>query len=114
MSKNKNLLAVDFDDTISARPALWVEVLETFRKFNFDVIVVTYRQPNCDPEDLQFLVDKGFQVYYTGQKAKRPFLKELGIEPTVWVDDTPESVLFDYEAFKGVFKKNEKQDFKLV
>lgn len=78
MSNNKNLLAVDFDDTISARPSLWLDVLETFRNFNFEVIVVTYRQPNCDPEDLQFLVDKGFKVYYTGQKAKRPFLSSGG------------------------------------
>lgn len=112
MSK-KNLLAVDFDDTISARPTLWLEVLETFRNFNFDVVVVTYRQPNCDPEDLQFLVDRGFQVIYTGQKAKRPFLKELGLFPSVWVDDTPESVLFDYNSFGGGFKQSEKQDFKL-
>lgn len=106
-------IAVDFDDVISNRPQGWLKVMNSMKQIGFEVIVVTYRQPNMDPVDLQFLIHEGYEVIFTGQKAKRPFVKALGHKVDVWVDDTPESILFDYLPSNGKFCLSSKHDFKL-
>jgi hypothetical protein len=115
MSKSKrNIVAVDFDDTISPRKQGWLEILASFKACGYEVIIVTYRQPNCSPEELNFLVENGYPVYFTGQVAKRPFLKKLGIKPAIWIDDLPESILYDYSTYKGKYSKNENHDFQIT
>jgi hypothetical protein len=114
MSKKTNIVAVDFDDTISPKKSAWLDILAAFKAAGYEVIIVTYRQPNCDPEDLDFLVKEGYKVFFTGQVAKRPYLKKLGIKPSIWIDDLPESVLFDYSTYNGKYLKNENQDFTLA
>lgn len=108
------LIAIDFDDVISDQPSRWLQIIRLMENLNFKVIVVTYRCPTCDPEDLDFLREAGIKVYMTKQVAKRPFLTNLGITPDIWIDDTPESILFDYKVFEGDFIPNEKHDFDLV
>jgi hypothetical protein len=107
------LVAIDFDDVISDQPSRWLQIMYLMEQLNFHVIVVTYRSPTCYPEDLDFLREKGYKVIMTGQKAKRPFVKALGYEPKIWIDDTPESILFDYNVFQASFFQNEKHDFSL-
>lgn len=97
------LVAVDFDNTISAAPALFLEIMRVMEKHGWQVIVVTYRQPNCFPEDLQFLVDKGYKVYYTGQIGKAGFMKNRGIVPNIWIDDEPETILRNFDPSRGEF-----------
>ena len=96
-------VAIDFDDTISANPQLFLEIMELMEKVGWNVIVVTYRQPNCFPEDLQFLVDKGYKVYYTGQINKAGFMKNRGIVPDIWIDDEPETILRNFDPSRGEF-----------
>ena len=107
------LVAIDFDDVISDQPSRWLQIMQLMEQLNFLVIVVTYRSPTCWPEDLDFLREKGYKVIMTGQKAKRPFVKALGYEPHIWIDDTPESILFDYNTFSGAFFQNKDHDFLL-
>ncbi len=108
------LIAIDFDDVISDQPSRWLQIIRLMENLNFKVIVVTYRCPTCDPEDLDFLREAGIKVYMTKQVAKRPFLTNLGITPDIWIDDTPESILFDYKVFEGTFRPNENHDFDLT
>lgn len=108
------LIAIDFDDVISDQPSRWFQIIQLMQNLNFKVIVVTYRCPTCDPEDLDFLRQAGIKVYMTKQVAKRPFLTNLGIAPDIWIDDSPESILFDYKVFEGDFVPNVKHDFALT
>lgn len=108
------LIAIDFDDVISEQPSRWLQIIRLMENLNFKIIVVTYRCPTCDPEDLDFLRKAGIKVYMTKQVAKRPFLTKLGIIPDIWIDDSPESILFDYNVFEGTFTQNEKHDFDLT
>ncbi|UOL47879.1 HAD-like domain protein [Pseudomonas phage vB_Paer_PsCh] len=87
------VIAFDYDETISLYPLAFQVVMDTFRGFGgaFNVIVVTARHPDNSGE-LEWLRDYGFPIYFTAQKAKRPFMENLGIKVSVWVDDNPFSV----------------------
>lgn len=99
----QRIVAVDYDDTISHHDTGWLSILKAFELTGYRVIIVTYRQPHAYPEDLQFLIDKGYKVYFTSQVAKRLYMREKGIEVDIWVDDTPESILFDYSPSTGKY-----------
>lgn len=96
-------IAFDFDQTISDHPTLFLNIMETFEKAGFHVVVVTYRMPHAYPEDLDFLVEKGYAVYFTGHKAKHKFMSDKGIIVDLWVDDEPETIVRHWDVMKGVF-----------
>jgi FMN phosphatase YigB (HAD superfamily) len=100
-------IAFDFDETISDHPTLFLSVMETFRDFNWNVVVVTYRQPDCFPEDLDFLKERGYKVYFTGQKAKEKFMSEQGITVDIWVDDAPRTIVQSFDARSGDFYEDD-------
>jgi len=102
-SSSHKIIAFDYDETISAAPNTFLEVMLTFEKMGWHCIVVTYRQHTCSPEDLDFLLEKGYKVFFTGQVAKDKFMKSLGIEVDIWVDDSPETVVRSYDPAKGIF-----------
>lgn len=99
------IVGVDFDETISDCEHGWLRVLETLEKVGYQVIVVTYRAPTDWPEDLDFLRTKGYKVYMTGRQGKRRFLEKLGVKVDIWIDDTPESILYDYNTSTWKFEQ---------
>ncbi|UPW35908.1 acid phosphatase domain-containing protein [Pseudomonas phage EM] len=106
------VIAFDYDETISLSPETFRLAMDTFRYGGFEVIVVTARCPSRG-EELHWLTDHGFPVYFTDKKAKRPFMEELGIKVAVWVDDNPFNVDNDlapwtveqYEAYMEAKKQ---------
>lgn len=96
-------VAVDYDDTISHHDSAWLNILKAFELTGYRVIIVTYRRGDCCPEDLDFLVKKGYKVYFTWQRSKRQFMLERGIKVDIWVDDSPESIIFDYSTYHGKY-----------
>lgn len=103
----QKIVAVDYDDTISHHDSAWLKILKAFELTGYRVIIVTYRKPDCCPEDLDFLVKAGYKVYFTGQVSKRQFMLARGIKVDIWVDDTPESIIFDYSPYQGKFDIDE-------
>lgn len=103
MDTRPKTVAFDFDQTISDHPTFFLSIMESFEKAGFHVIVVTYRLSHVFPEDLDFLVEKGYAVYFTGHKAKRKFMSEKGIQVDIWVDDEPQSIVQNWNPVKGVF-----------
>ena len=96
-------IAFDFDKKISDHPTLFLEVMETFERFGWFVVVVTYRTPSTYPDDLDFLLLKGYKVFFTSHTAKDKYMKSLGIDIDIWVDDEPETIIRSYKAVSGVF-----------
>jgi hypothetical protein len=94
------LVAIDFDHTISANEYAWLNVIDTMKQSGFQVIVVTYRKPDCDPHELNFLKKHVYDILFTGQRNKKQFCLERGYEVDVWVDDEPITVTHDYVDFK--------------
>jgi len=97
------IIAFDYDDTISSAPLTFLEVMLQFEKIGWQCVVVTYRQPDCSPEDLDFLREKGYKVYFTGQIGKEAFMLAEGVSVDIWVDDSPQTVIQSYNAKHGFF-----------
>lgn len=103
----QKIVAVDYDDTISHHDTAWLKILKAFELTGYRVIIVTYRKPTMCPEDLDFLVKLGYKVYFTGQVSKRQFMLARGIKVDIWVDDNPESIIFDYSTYHSKYDIDE-------
>ena len=95
MDYEPKVVAFDFDETISDNEHAWLMVMQLLEKQGYHCIVVTWRRPTQDPEDLKFLVDKGFKVYYTSQQAKQVYMAAQGVKVSIWIDDNPFAILND-------------------
>lgn len=87
------VVAFDFDETISDNELLWLQVMLALEKGGYHVVVCTWRTPTTYPEDLKFLVDKGFKVYYTSGQAKQTYMEKQGVKVAIWIDDNPFAIL---------------------
>lgn len=85
----RRVVAFDFDETISDNPPAWLKVMASLERSGYQVVVVTWRTPQTYPEDLQFLVDKGYKIYYTSFQAKRKYMESIGVNISIVVDDNP-------------------------
>lgn len=93
------IIAIDYDGTYTKDPDLWLAFIEKAQARGHKVILVTMREnaeagPGWSPIDerLLFIVDED---YYTDLEAKKPYLDRLGIKPDIWIDDSPEWVIFN-------------------
>ena len=95
LDEDPKVIAVDFDETISDNEAGWTLVLSLLEKIGYHVVICTMRKPTEYPEDLKFLVDKGYAVFYTSRQAKQEYMAAQGIKVAIWIDDNVSSILFD-------------------
>jgi hypothetical protein len=93
MMAEPKVIAVDFDETISDNESAWLLLMLTLERHGYHVVVCTWRKPTTYPEDLQFLIDKGFKVYYTSGQAKQTYMEKQGVKVSIWIDDNPFSIL---------------------
>lgn len=100
-------IGIDFDETISDNPIGWLKAMESLEKTGYRIVVVTWRSPETYPADLQFLVDKGYKVFYTSWKAKRPYMESKGIKIDIVIDDNPWAWDNDAEEIWTEIKKEE-------
>lgn len=75
-------IAIDWDKTWTADPALFAEIASAMQARGHDVFIVTMRYENE-------AIDAPIPVYYTCRHGKRAFMEGLGISVDVWVDDKP-------------------------
>lgn len=89
-------IALDYDDTYSKSPGFWSKFIELAEHYYHDVRIVTHRHPVKD--DLGW-----FQVpvYYTNGVAKKWWLEaNTDWTPDVWIEDSPEAILFNSKKTK--------------
>lgn len=98
-------IAFDFDGTISEDPKGFLAVMDFLKVRGHNVIVVTGRMRSTDPEDLNFLMDNEYKVYFTDHKAKRKYMRGLGIDVDIWVDDLPEAMIQDWNGPPRTFRE---------
>lgn len=82
-------IALDYDGTYTADPALWDSFIAAARARMHQVHLVTMRS-SCEPVRLGAEVDR---IHYTDRKAKRPFMQERGIAVQIWIDDMPDFII---------------------
>ncbi len=84
------LIALDYDRTYTADPALWDAFIDSAKQRGNEVHIVTMRH---ESEPLQH-VPRVNQVHYTDRQAKRDFMQSRGLTVQIWIDDMPDFVLF--------------------
>ena len=84
------LIALDYDDTFTRDPDGWLEFVKLMKARGHQFVGATMRYPgeaSGMDERYESVCQK---LYFTGRKAKRSYLADVGVFPHVWVDDTPE------------------------
>lgn len=78
--------AIDYDRTYTAAPAVWDQFIAVASLAGHRVLICTGRA--FAPISLR----KDIEVHCTAGQAKRDYLRDLGIDVSVWIDDDPESI----------------------
>lgn len=76
------LIALDYDETYTADPAMWDAWLRLAADHGHEVVCVTMRHAHE-------WVRMPCEVIYTGRRAKAQHMAELGRMPHIWIDDSP-------------------------
>lgn len=88
-------IALDFDNTYTAMPAMWNRMIEDVRAAGHHVDIVTMRH-NSEAEAIPFSVAQRVDaVIYTGRKGKAAHMQSIGKQVDIWIDDMPQFILED-------------------
>ena len=83
-------IGLDFDQTFTEAPELWLRFAHDAIASGHDVRIVTAR---CGERDNIDHMVGGLPIIYCNGVAKRFYCREFaGWEPSIWVDDKPENV----------------------
>lgn len=91
-------IAIDYDGTYTADRKMFSDIIRLMYSFGHTPIIVTMRHEHEEDNFLNNIRSRmcgGINVYYTGRKAKKPFMKKIGIIPDIWIDDNPEWITED-------------------
>lgn len=83
------IIALDYDGTYTADPALWDAFIRAARARKHEVHIVTMRHES----ELIVLGEPVDRVHYTDRKAKLAYMAAKGIEVQIWIDDQPRFIL---------------------
>lgn len=83
-------IAIDFDGTFTANPALFCQLIGMMLKYGVDVRLVTFRFSTGNNSDIHTWAERlNVPVIFTEGKQKESFCEGIGWKPTIWVDDDP-------------------------
>ena len=91
-------IAIDYDGTITSDLKMFTAIIHLMKEAGHTPIIVTMRYPHEEDSILNNMVSKmgnDISVYYTGRKAKKAFMAEIGIFPAIWIDDNPNWIYQD-------------------
>lgn len=80
-------LGLDYDDTYTKDPRFWNSFIVLAKNHGHEISIVTYRDKSL-PIDHELPIP----VVYTGYRAKRKFMEDLGSPIDIWIDDSPETI----------------------
>ena len=82
-------IAIDWDNTISADPAYFLQLIKILQNSGYKPFVCTLRAPDKENIDeiKRVLEETNIAIYLTNGKPKRRYMKKLGIKVHLWIDD---------------------------
>jgi hypothetical protein len=89
------IIAIDYDDTYTHDPRLWLGFIRSAQAAGHRVVCATLRY-EAEGGDMCAQLRSAVQVFFTGRKAKAAFLKAQGVEPHIWIDDSPAWIVHDF------------------
>lgn len=90
------VIAIDYDDTLSLNIEAWKQIVALFHSFGAVVYIVTYRH-STQFDDMCLDITHVKDIIFTNGCGKKKYCEEIaGVEVDIWIDDSPESILYDY------------------
>lgn len=86
-------IGLDYDETVTADPHLWQQVVQLFLRAGHQVSLVSIRplnQPNTDL--IEFSCACGIPMFTTNGMQKAPYMAAEGCPVDIWIDDAPETI----------------------
>jgi hypothetical protein len=87
------LIAIDFDDTLTADAELWRDCIAKAISRGHRVICVTARRDTDDNRETidSWMAEHGIELYtyYTGLASKVDHMQRIGVKVDIWIDDDP-------------------------
>lgn len=93
------LISIDFDDTFTADPKMWTEIIHLMQAHGHTVICVSARRNTMDHRiELEDALPKGVKVLLSYDEPKRDFALRNGYKVDVWIDDFPDAIVSEYRT----------------
>jgi hypothetical protein len=87
------LIAIDFDETLTADAALWRKFCRAVRHLEHHIVCVTARRDTDDNRETidEWMRSHGLEmtVYFTGLGSKTDYMAKRGLKVDIWIDDDP-------------------------
>ncbi len=82
-------IAIDWDNTISADQAFFKHLIKNLQSAGYKPFVCTLRAPDKENvEEIRLILENSnVSIYLTDGSPKRDYMKELGIDVHLWIDD---------------------------
>lgn len=93
-AKRKMNIALDYDNTFTADPEFWLDMIASAVASGHDVRIVTARDERFDRSDAMVNLESLIPIVYCRGVAKKWFMSHFGdgFVPDIWIDDRPESI----------------------
>jgi len=87
--KKSNYVAIDWDNTISADQEFFIELIKRLKAEGYIPFVCTLRAPDSEniKEIRSVLEETNIAIYLTNGRPKRKYMKSLGVNVHLWIDD---------------------------
>ena len=93
-------IALDYDKTFTEHPAFWLAFASLAQLNGHEIRIVTIRDERYDRTEPLTELEEHLQVIWTRGVAKKWFCTHFadGWQPTIWIDDKPETILHNSET----------------
>lgn len=89
-NRRRLVVAIDFDNTLTTSPKLWLSIMDQLRTAGFDVVMVTNRSPGGKSEaEVRALVGNLLPVVFAAGEYKKEAARKRGFDVSIWIDDQP-------------------------
>jgi hypothetical protein len=92
---SKMKIGIDYDSAISADEECFAQIVEVFRKFSHEVIIVTSRAPSDIDGIVEFANKNKLNIIFTNKQPKMDTCKDIDI----WIDDMPMSIVTNQQIY---------------
>ena len=82
-------IAIDWDNTVSADQSFFLSLIQLLQQKGYTPFICTLRAPNRENIiEISSILDKhNISIYLTDGRSKRNYMKSMGIDVHLWIDD---------------------------